>query len=127
MAHRDIQTNSAPKVEQLPLHQQAEETVKDLASDYAASLVLQARVLATQQEMDEVQRIHIEDAHDLLFRDQRKSRSKELLLVFGSALVGAFIQGFITELNAGHKWLTAIYVLLGFVGMLLVFRALLKR
>jgi hypothetical protein len=42
----------------------------------------------------------------------------------GSALVGAFIQGFITELSAGRKLTTAIYTVMGFIGMLMVFWAL---
>jgi hypothetical protein len=112
------------KVEEYALHPQAEELARELATNYAASLVLQGKILAFQQRSDEVQSVHIEQARDIISGEQKRGWTRELLLVFGSALVGAFIQGFITELSAGHQLLTAIYVVLGFIGMLLVFSGL---
>ena len=113
-----------PKVEDYSLHPQAEELARELATNYAASLVLQGKILAFQERVNEVQSVHIEHARDLISSGQRKGWKKEMLLVFGSALVGAFIQGFITELSAGQRLLTAIYVSLGFAGILLVFSGL---
>jgi hypothetical protein len=115
------------KAEDLSLNPQAKLLASEVADSYENSLIIQAKVLAAQQGMDEVQRVHIERAHDLLIRVENEGWVKQLLLIFGSASIGAFIQGFITELSAGHKALTAIYVALGFVGMLMVFWALLKQ
>jgi len=49
---------------------------------------------------------------------------REPLVVFGSALFGAFIPGFITELSTGHQILTVVYTAMGFSGMLLLFLGL---
>lgn len=108
-------------VEHYSLHPEAAESARELATNYAAALVLQGKLLAAQQRANQVQSIHIEQARDLIAEGQRRGWRREILLVMGSALVGAFFQGFITELSAGHKTLVAVYVALGFIGMALVF------
>lgn len=112
------------QVEDYKLHPQAEEYATSVAANYAASLVLQSKILAFQQKANEVQSFHIDQARDIIAGGQKQGWKKEVLLVFGSALVGAFVQGFITELAAGHQLLTAVYVILGFLGMLLIFSGL---
>ena len=124
MADQTVSQQGQPKVEELTLHAQAEQLATELATNYAASLVLQGKILAFQQRANQVQSVHIEQARDLISGEQKRGWNREIQMIFGSALVGAFIQGFITELSAGHKLMTAIYVALGFSGMLLVFSAL---
>lgn len=113
-----------PSVEDYSLHPQAAEKARELATNYAASLVLQGQILASQQRANQIQSVHIEQARDLIAEGQRRGWKREMSLVLGSAFVGAFFQGFITELSAGHKALIAAYVGLGFAGMLLVFSGL---
>lgn len=102
----------------------AEELARDYIAKFAASLITQGKLTAYHQGADEVINLHIEEARDIIIREQKRGWSREILLVMGSALVGAFIQGFITELSAGHKFTTAIYTVMGFIGMLMVFWAL---
>ena len=46
-------------------------------------------------------------------------------LAIGGALFGAFASGFMTELSTGHsKILLAVYVLLGLLGLVLIFAGL---
>jgi hypothetical protein len=47
-------------------------------------------------------------------------------MVIGSAMFGAFLQEFILGLYSGTAPLIAIYTLMGFGGMLIVFWAILK-
>ena len=98
MAQESLPQKRQPRVEECTLHRQAEELAGELATNYAASLVLQGKILAFQQRSNEVQSVHIEQARDIISGEQRRGWKKEIRLVFGSALVGAFIQGFITEL-----------------------------
>jgi hypothetical protein len=93
-----------PKVEEYTLHPQAEELARELATNYAASLVLQGKIIAFQERANEVQSVHIEQSRDLISSGQRRGWKREIQLVLGSALVGAFIQGFITELSAGSGY-----------------------
>jgi hypothetical protein len=56
-----------------------------------------------------------------LSRERKKRWYRELLIVFGSALFGAFIPGFIAEVSTGHQLLTVVYTVMGFFGILLLF------
>lgn len=102
----------------------AEQLAREFIDTYAVSLIAQGKLIAYNQGADEVINLHIEEAHEVIIKEQKRGRSRELLIVLGSALVGAFIQGFITELSAGHKLTTAVYTAMGFTGMIVVFWAL---
>lgn len=106
------------------LHPHAEQLAREYVGDYAASLLIQSKVIAFQQRADVVLTPHIEEARNVINREGKKSWSKELLILIGAALFGAFIPGFITELSAGHQLLTVIYTILGLLGMFLVFLGL---
>ena len=83
--------------------------------------MLQAKTLAYEEQDDVVLSNHIEEALDIIKREQKQKWVKELVSVLGGALFGAFVQGFITELSTGNTLLIVIYTILGFIGMLLVF------
>ena len=106
------------------LHSQAELLAKEYVDEFAASLLLQAKMLAFQENADMVLSNHIEEARQVIRRERKQRWARELLVVMGSALFGAFIPGFITELSAGHKLLIAVYTTMGFLGMLLLFLGL---
>jgi hypothetical protein len=89
--------------------------------EFAASLLFQAKMLAFQEHADLVLSTHIEEALEVINRERKKRWTRELMIVIGSALFGAFIPGFMTELSAGHQLLIVVYTSLGFRGMLLVF------
>jgi hypothetical protein len=106
------------------LHPHAEEVAKDYVDEFASSLLLQAKMLAFQEHADLVLSNHVEEALEVISRERKKRWTRELLIVIGSALFGAFIPGFMTELSAGHQLLIVVYTSIGFLGMLLVFLGL---
>jgi hypothetical protein len=109
------------RVESKDLHAQAELRAREYIDSFAEALLLQSKTLAAIQEADVVLSTHVDDARDIIIKAQKRGRARELTLIFGSALLGAFIQGFPTELAAGRKVMTLVYTALGFLGMLLIF------
>ena len=105
------------------LHQQAKSLAKNCVNDFATSLLLQAKLIAYQQKADVVLSRHVEEARDVILNQRKHSRSQELSIAIGGALFGAFAQGFISELSLPMLrplWI-AIYTVIGFVGIFLVF------
>jgi hypothetical protein len=113
------------RVESKDLHPQAELRAREYIDSFAEALLLQSKTLAAIQEADVVLSTHVDDARDII-KSQKRSRARELTLIFGSALLGAFIQGFPTELATGRQVMTLVYTALGFLGMLLIFVGLQK-
>jgi hypothetical protein len=103
------------------LHPHAERVAREYVDEFAASLLLQAKMLAYHERADLVLTNHVEEALDAINRQRKKRWTRELMIVIGGALFGAFIPGFLTELSSGHQLLLAVYTTLGFLGMLLVF------
>jgi hypothetical protein len=112
------------RIVRAPLHPQAEEFATRQALDFANALILQAKLFAFRRGDDIVLTSHMREALDALDSERKRSRARELALIIGAAFFGAAVQGFITELAAGRTVLVAIYAILGFVGMLLVFGGL---
>ena len=108
------------------LHPQAVFSIKKYTRDFATSLLLQAKVIAYRSKADVVLTTHVDEALDKIYKERRQSWGKELLIVLGGAFFGAFIQGFISELSSGNAILIATYVILGFIGMFMVFLGLRK-
>ena len=103
------------------LHAKAEKAIKQYVNDFATSLLLQAKVIAYRSKADVVLSNHVDEALETVNRSRQQTWSRELVIIIGSALLGAFVQGFISELGSGNSVLLAIYVVLGFAGMFLVF------
>jgi hypothetical protein len=114
----DIASGHPPYKE---LHPAAEALAQRHINDFATSLLQQAKTLAHQRKDDVVTSNHIKEALNIIHKEQKQSWWRELIIMIGSALFGAFIQGFITALLTEHVLLIAIYTLLGLVGMSLVF------
>ena len=105
-------------------HARAEQLAKEYVDEFAASLLLQATMLASQERAEVVLSNHVDEAREILIKERKTRWYRELLIVLGSALFGAFIPGFITELSIGHQLLTVVYTAMGFFGMLLLFLGL---
>lgn len=103
------------------LHPQAKELTRQYINDFATSLVLQAKVLAFRRSAEVVLSNDVQEALDTITKERTQTWTRELVIVLGGAFFGAFVQGFITELSRGNALLIAVYTVLGFVGMLLVF------
>ena len=118
--------NSQMEAVEKDLHPEAEKRAKQYVNDFATSLLLQAKIIAFRTKADVVLSNHVDEALDSINRDKKQTWSRELLIILGSAFVGAFIQGFISELSSGNSLLIATYTVLGFVGMFMVFLGLRK-
>jgi hypothetical protein len=118
--------NSQTEAISKELHAQAANLAREYVNDFSISLLLQAKTIAYQQKADMVMSSHVAEAREILQSEQKKSWSREILMILGSALLGAFIQGFTTELSGGNTFLIAIYTIMGFLGMLMIFWGLRK-
>jgi hypothetical protein len=105
----------------IELHPQAEKQARQHVNNFATSLLLQAKIIAYRTKADAVLTNHIDEALDVITREKKQTWSRELLIILGSAFVGAFIQGFISELSSGNTLLITTYTVLGFIGMFMVF------
>lgn len=106
----------------IPLHLSAEETIRQEANSFASTLLLQAKLLAYQQGHEIVLQKHVEDARQMITREQQQTWTRALAIAIGGALFGAFAAGFPTELSTAARpiWL-AVYVIIGFIGVSCIF------
>ena len=104
------------------LHPQTQTTAEGHIQDFAEALMLQSKTIAAIQGADEVQSVHVNAARAFILTTfQKAKRSSELYISFGSILLGAFLQGLITEYSNGRPGWMVIYVMLGVVGALMAF------
>ncbi len=115
------QTISNQEVTEKELHPQATELAKKYVRDFASSLLFQAKAIATNKKADVVLSSHVEEALKTIQKQQEDSWINEVCKIIGSALFGAFVQGFVTELEAGNTPLIVTYTIMGFVGVFLIF------
>ncbi len=103
------------------LDDSAETALKQYAKDYAAAILLNAKIIAYRNNAKKIALSHVEEAIEHINKTKKRQWSKDLLITVGGAFFGAFVQGFITELSSGNSILVAVYVMLGFAGVLMVF------
>lgn len=108
------------------LHPQAEQLARAYIDEFADSLLLQSKVLAVIQKTEVVLSQQVEEARAIIIREEERAWPREFLIILGSAFFGAFLQGFLTELASGRGTLVAIYTIVGFAGMMMVFLGLRK-
>jgi hypothetical protein len=105
----------------LKLHPPAEELANKYINEFAVSLILQAKLLAWNRNDDIVLSNHVEAALSYIRKSEEKKRAREIAIIFGSVLIGAFIQGALTELANNRAVWVFVYAILGMVGAFLVF------
>jgi hypothetical protein len=103
-------------------HTRAEELAKQYVDEFAATLLLQSKLLANEDEIVLVK--HVEEAREIINRERKKTWHRQLLIVLGSTFCGAFIPGFIEGISSSSSVLTVIYTCVGFLGMLILFLGL---
>ena len=111
---------SQKKALQKEIHPKAKNYARKLTLKFAVALLIQAKVIAYKSGSDIVINSHIDDAFKMVTQKSR-SLTKEMLIVGGSAFLGAFVQGVITEfssMTADFK-LVLIYSLLGILGLIM--------
>jgi hypothetical protein len=119
---------SSPQIKptEKPIDPPAESAIKLYAQNLASLLLLHAKIIAAQANREKVSILDIEEAIKIINRNRTTSWRKELLIVLGGALFGAFIQGFITEVWNKNPILIIIYVVVGFIGITMVFIGLIR-
>ena len=107
------------------LHPRATKLIKKYSQKYQETLRIESQILASQSDADIVLSHHVDEAYNRV-NSSKRSWKQELMVVIGGAMLGTFIQGFIIEINSLNSILFAVYTLLGFAGMFLIFIALRK-
>lgn len=105
----------------LELHPHAEELANKFVNEFAVSLLLQAKLLAWNRNDDIVLGNHVETALKFIRESKEKKRAREIAILLGSVLIGAFLQGAITELSNNRAVWVFVYAILGVIGTSLVF------
>jgi len=103
------------------LHPHAEELASKYVNEFSVSLLLQAKLLAWNRNDDIVLSNHVEAALNFIRKSEEKKRVRELAMLFGSAFIGAFLQGALTELSNNRAVWVFVYAILGMIGAFLVF------
>ena len=110
--------DSSPWTEvDIDLHPKAAQRTRQYVYEYALALVMQAKTLAFSKRAQEVTPTHIDQAFDILNDASQRARLKLIAIILGSALFGAFVQGFVSEISAGQAFLIAANAGMGFVGL----------
>jgi hypothetical protein len=108
-----------------PLHPNAVELARETVGDFSASLIVLVKTLAYQRRDDEVLSTHVYEALEVIQSRKTRKRWKDFMLAIWGAMFGAFVSGFATQLNTGNsKVLLAFYVIVGVLGMILIFAGL---
>jgi hypothetical protein len=105
----------------LELHPQAEKLVSKHVNEFAVSLLPQAKLLAWNRNDDIVLSTHVEAALNSIRKSEERKRVREIAILLGSALIGAFIQGSLTELSNNRAVWVFVYAIWGMIGASLVF------
>lgn len=104
------------------LHANAQNLATQYTQDFADTLILQSKAIASNQEADEVQSIHVVRARDFILTSNQSRRTlREILILAGSGLLGVSLQGIPTEYSSQNprpSWMI-FYFIIGFVGLLL--------
>ena len=109
------------------IHVEADTLIKDVTHDFENKLRLQSNLLAQDDEM--VLKSHVREAIIIIRKNRSRTWREEAPMLLGGALFGTFLQGFANELSLPETrlvWVT-VYVVLGIIGLTLVFYGFLKQ
>jgi hypothetical protein len=106
------------------LHENATSFALELQEEFTDALLYQSQLIAVFENADEVQKIHVERAKEIILRPPPvASKGREILALISSVLLGAFLQGFITEYSNNRPQYMLVYAVAGFIGLVVVFFA----
>jgi hypothetical protein len=94
---QDPETN--PQAISKQLHPNAAQLIKEHATNFAESLIVYSKTVAYQKGDELVLTSHVKDALEIIQRESKRKRWKELAIFASSAILGFSIQGFLTELS----------------------------
>ena len=103
------------------LQPQAMQAARRTVNEFAVTLIMQAKTIAIARRADRVLPAHIDAALAVLNKLARRSWLDEFAVIIGSLFFGVFLQGFVSNLQAGNTLLIASYTVIGFVGLFMAF------
>lgn len=103
------------------LHSNAKDKINEYTDNFVISLLMQAKIFAFQRKADVVLSSHIDEAFNTVVSRRKESWLRQISKIFGGAMFGAFIPGFISALSQGTTFLIIIFTVMGFIGLFLVF------
>jgi hypothetical protein len=111
--------DQAGNVKEIPFHPPAKQLISKYAQQYSVWLYLQSQLIAYREDADMVLTKHVKFAR-YLDHFSRGSDKRDLLLFCFSALLGAGVQGFITELstNPVRKLWVGVYSVVALLSLL---------
>jgi hypothetical protein len=122
-------TDSYNNVLSKPIHKRAKGQLHKYVIDFAFDLVIESKLVSSRNDDEEVLKSHVDQAYENLTRTPSQSWAVHLMIIFGSALFGAFVPGFVVELTKvfPNPLVVGVYTVLGFFGLLLVFGGLRRQ
>lgn len=119
MPNRSVTTNYqvSSYTQKLPYHENATAMIQNHLQKVKTTLSIQSELIAHRQNADIVLACHISEALHANKKSQTKNLYRELMMIIGGALLGAFTGEFLPQLLLGNTVLIGVYVLFGFVGV----------
>lgn len=109
------------KIEDTEVPEKSKELARRMSDEFSESILLEAKLCAVLDGSELVLPKHVHEAAGSVKGERSEiKKRRELRVALGGALLGAFIQGFITELGKGNQVLVVVYTVLGLLGMFLV-------
>jgi hypothetical protein len=102
-----------------PLHLSAKMKVISLVMRYCEQLILQSKIVASSTDAPVVMSNHVEDARLLVAKRTGTNKGRDTVLIFGSALLGAFVSGFIEGIVTSDLNRVVIWTVFGIIGVCL--------
>lgn len=122
-SQQKTEQNRRAGLSDMEFHRKADDLIEKYAEESKDILQRQAKTIACHRKAGVVTREHVEEAKTIIKRSGHEYNSvKALTLFIGSAFFGAFVTSFMTEL--GGNTVFAIYIVLGFIGIILAFWSL---
>lgn len=93
------QTNQPNPIYIKPIHKDAAQLAREHVNSFAESLITYAKTIAHQEGANEVQSNHINAALEMITREPKRKRTKEIVILLSSGVFGFAIQSFVQEAN----------------------------
>ena len=106
---------------EIRLHEDAQKDARNIVDDFAARLIYQSKIIASEQGANEVQSSQIQDALDLAYRSRRGKPWRSLSTFVGGILIAASFEGMVGQLSGGSLIAMFSYALVAILGVVLTF------
>lgn len=105
----------------IPIDEDARRELDEIVEKYESNLMLQSRVEARKDNSTIVLHKHVIASYQYVQKQKKRYWYRELFKILGGTLFGLFLEGFLRSAATGKVSEVIIYVVLGFIGIILVF------